>query len=228
MPLCSALLDDPDHLRHALDAVDAVVGNLGPLPAPMAAMLFQSGAQAGGAAPALALSAAASCPRIGLQLSVEGDRNPLTAPLPDADFTCLEAVISNVSCQFGVTSEALSCALSQRPIDKGWPVCVYDHGRQCALILCQCYLWADMTVMGDAAFCSRPRDSPSGVMRLTVESIGLSGQQSVDNLTKEHLLKSPSIAANRMLQARTSAVLQETCKRFPQTALRMHSPPLLA
>ena len=86
------------------------MGNLGPLPAPMAAMLFQSEAQAGGPAPALALNAAASCPRIGLQLSVEGDRNPLTAPLPDTDFTGLEAVISNVSCQFGVTGEAFLCA----------------------------------------------------------------------------------------------------------------------
>ena len=96
------------------------------------------------------------------------------------------------------------------------------------MILCQCYLWADLTAVGDAAFCSRPLAPPAGVMRLTVESIGLSGQQSVDNSPKEHLLKSPSIAANRMLQVRTRAVLQGSWRLIPQTALRMQSPPVLA
>lgn len=85
-------------LRHALDAVDAVVGNLGPLPAPMAAMLFQSEAQQD-SLPVLLFNAAAYCPKIGTLLEVGGDRNPLTAPLPDKSFNCLEAVLSDVSCE---------------------------------------------------------------------------------------------------------------------------------
>ena len=99
--LCSALSDKRTHLRHALDAVDAVVGNLGPLPAPMAAMLFQNEAQIS-AAPVLKFNAVLSCPKIGLSLASGGaDLNPLTAPLPDEKFGSLEALLTDVSCVLG-------------------------------------------------------------------------------------------------------------------------------
>lgn len=87
-------------MRHALDAVDAVVANLGPLPAPVAAMLFQNESQQE-AFPALMFNAALTCPKMGLVLAVEGDRNPLTAPLPDKSFGALEAILTGVSCVLG-------------------------------------------------------------------------------------------------------------------------------
>lgn len=90
------MLDDPAHLHHALDAVDAVVGNLGPLPAPVAAMLFQRETDGSGGTASLTFHAAATCPKLGVLLTVEGDHNPLTAPLPDKQFSCLEAYTSTI------------------------------------------------------------------------------------------------------------------------------------
>ncbi len=97
---CSTLTGQRSLLRHALDAVDAVVANLGPLPAPMAAMLFQNESQQE-AFPVLMFNAALYCPKIGMVLAVEGDRNPLTAPLPDKSFGALEAILRDVGCTLG-------------------------------------------------------------------------------------------------------------------------------
>ena len=107
---CSILTGQRSLLRHALDAVDAVVSNLGPLPAPMAAMLFQNEKQLE-AAPVLLFHASMLCPKIGVVLVVEGDRNPLTAPLPDRSFNCLEAVMSDVSCELRSSGEPASACL---------------------------------------------------------------------------------------------------------------------
>jgi len=76
-PPCSALLDNRDHLRHALDAVDAVVGNLGPLPAPMSAMLFQNEAQLD-SVPAMVVNASLTCPKLGLSLLVQVSETTVT------------------------------------------------------------------------------------------------------------------------------------------------------
>ena len=76
--------------------MDAVVGNLGPLPAPVAAMLFQNEAQAG-ALPVVVLTAAAACPKLGLILTIPGDLNPLTAPLPDERCESIEASVTKAA-----------------------------------------------------------------------------------------------------------------------------------
>lgn len=107
---CSALTGQRSLLRHALDAVDAVVSNLGPLPAPMAAMLFQNESQQD-AFPVLMFNAALNCPKIGLVLAVEGDRNPLTAPLPDKSFGALEATLTGVGCVLGSSGLLLHATL---------------------------------------------------------------------------------------------------------------------
>lgn len=107
------MIDDADHRHHALDAVDAVVGNLGPLPAPVAAMLFQSEvAAAARGAPSLAFSASVRCPKIGILATTEGDRNPLTAPLPDKHFSCMEAVAKQIHFDLGVTGQELKAEAS--------------------------------------------------------------------------------------------------------------------
>lgn len=66
----------------------------------MAAMLFQNEMQQD-SVPVLLFNAKLGCPKIGVVLTVEGDKNPLTAPLPDKSFNCLEAVLSDVGCVLG-------------------------------------------------------------------------------------------------------------------------------
>ena len=89
------------------------MANLGPLPAPMAAMLFQNESQQE-ALPILMFNAALNCPKIGLVLGVEGDRNPLTAPLPDKSFGALEAILTDVACTLGSSGIHLYLATSSR------------------------------------------------------------------------------------------------------------------
>lgn len=108
-------------LRHALDAVDAVVSNLGPLPAPMAAMLFQNEMKQD-SSPVLNFNAKLTCPKIGLVLAVGGDKNPLSAPLPDKSFGALEALLTDVSCVLGSSG---SYILNR------WP----------CFMLCVCFKW---------------------------------------------------------------------------------------
>lgn len=50
----------------------------------------------------------------------------------------------------------------------------------------------------------------SGDTRLTVEAIGLTGQHAPESEAKEHLLQSPSAAANRMLQVEIQGILLVT------------------
>lgn len=99
---CRVLLDSQEHLTHVMDAVDAVVGNLGPIPAPVEAMLFQHDIQNDSNA-AVSLAASAKCPRIGLVLSMQGDQNPLTSQLPDQSFNILECVLSESNLHLGCT-----------------------------------------------------------------------------------------------------------------------------
>ena len=127
---CSALTGQRSLLRHALDAVDAVVANLGPLPAPMAAMLFQNESQQE-AFPVLMFTAALYCPKIGMVLAVEGDRNPLTAPLPDKSFGALEAILTDVGCTLG--SSGIPSAVTPPILSDACPNIVFSFlfQKQC-------------------------------------------------------------------------------------------------
>lgn len=148
----SAMLDDPDHLHHALDAVDAVVGNLGPLPTPVASMLFQQEGDVGNVdgAPSLVFSATLGCPKIGVFLAIEGDRNPLTAPLPDRKFSCLEALLGDINYAIAPAGKLCYCSNRRRSCGGGTSgfgplrlilqvLCCRQHGVDCWYDHCE---WA--------------------------------------------------------------------------------------
>ena len=83
-------------LRNALDAADAVVGNLGPLPAALEAMLFREG-PAGDEVALICIQLAASCPKLGLVMELGPEADPVRAPLPDEHVLGLALAIKDLS-----------------------------------------------------------------------------------------------------------------------------------
>lgn len=95
-----------DHFSVAIDAVDAVVGNLGPVPAPIAAMLFGDH-DAVRPQQLLALSLKVACPKLGAQLLVTSD-DESSQPQDRPQVRCIEPLISHISCSVG-TAGTLQC-----------------------------------------------------------------------------------------------------------------------
>ena len=106
---CRVLVETEGHLRHVVDAVDAVVGNLGPIPAPVEAMLFQHDNQEQGNA-VMAFTASIHSPRIGITLIIP--ENSSLSSLQERIFDTLECRFSEVNFQLG-TSGTLSFSLSE-------------------------------------------------------------------------------------------------------------------
>lgn len=86
-------------MQHAMDAVDAVIGTPGAVPAQVESMLFQrcSGRlRADGASP-IAVRMSVACPKLGVQLNVGKEWMALTPRVPLSPFHTLEAAIRDVS-----------------------------------------------------------------------------------------------------------------------------------
>ncbi|KAL0018632.1 hypothetical protein WJX77_009530 [Trebouxia sp. C0004] len=96
------LLKSETHLQHAVDAVDAVVANLGPLPQGVEALLLHSDNVA---APPVQLSLSAECPKLGITLGLAQDWPIRTNSIPDTMFYHLEAAVRGISADIRPTGE---------------------------------------------------------------------------------------------------------------------------
>jgi len=97
-----------------MDAVDAVIGTPGAVPAQVESMLFQrcSGRlQTAGASP-IAVRMSVACPKLGVQLNVGEEWMALTPRVPLSPFHTLEAAVRDVSVSLHPSGAPIFAALT--------------------------------------------------------------------------------------------------------------------